>query len=122
MEKTEELVALLRDMQAQNGFITAGAIMSVQGLPIASQLPRNANEGIVSAISAALLSVAQRGCEELERGMMRRLIVEGTTGIFITQAAGQNSILAILATPEAKMGMLYLDLDKYTKKIAAILG
>ena len=122
MEKTEELVALLRDMQAQNNSITAGAIMSVQGLPIASQLPRNANEGIVSAISAALLSVAQRGCEELERGTMKRLIVEGTNGTFITQGAGQNSILAILASAESKMGMLYLDLDKYTKKIAAILG
>nr|MDO8087553.1 roadblock/LC7 domain-containing protein [Candidatus Sigynarchaeum springense] len=122
MEKTEELVALLRDMQAQNSSVTAGAIMSVQGLPIASQLPRNANEGIVSAISAALLSVAQRGCEELERGTMKRLVVEGTSGIFICQGAGQNSILAILASTEAKMGMLYLDLDKYTKKIAAILG
>ncbi|MBN2152849.1 MAG: roadblock/LC7 domain-containing protein [Candidatus Lokiarchaeota archaeon] len=107
---------------ANNGSVTAAAIMSVQGLPIASQLPRNANEGIVSAISAALLSVAQRGCEELERGTMKRLIVEGTAGVFITQGAGQNSILAILATDEAKMGMLYLDLDKYTKKIAAILG
>ncbi len=122
MEKTEELVALLRDMQAQNGSITAGAIMSVQGLPIASQLPRNANEGIVSAISAALLSVAQRGCEELERGTMRRLIVEGTGGLFLTQSAGQNSILAILASTDAKLGMIYLDMDKYTKKIAAILG
>nr|MDO8114778.1 roadblock/LC7 domain-containing protein [Candidatus Sigynarchaeota archaeon] len=122
MEKTDELISLLRDMQANNSSITAGAIMSVQGLPIASQLPRNANEGIVSAISAALLSVAQRGCEELERGTMKRLIVEGSTGTFICQSAGQNSILAILASPDAKMGMLYLDLDKYTKKIAAILG
>jgi predicted regulator of Ras-like GTPase activity (Roadblock/LC7/MglB family) len=122
MEKTEELLMLLREMQANNNSITAGAIMSVQGLPIASQLPRNANEGIVSAISAALLSVAQRGCEELDRGAMKRLVVEGVNGVFITQAAGQNSILAILASPESKLGMLYLDLDKYTKKISAILG
>ncbi len=122
MEKTEELVALLRDMQANNSSITAGAIMSVQGLPIASQLPRNANEGIVSAISAALLSVAQRGCEELERGTMKRLIVEGSSGLFLTQSAGQNSILAILAGTDAKLGMIYLDMDKYCKKIAAILG
>lgn len=118
----DELVGLLRDMQAQNGEISAGAIVSVQGLPIASQLPRNSNEGIVSAMTAALTSVSVRACEELERGNMKRLIVEGDAGIFICQNAGQNSILTILATPDAKLGMLYLDLEKYCAKIAGILG
>ena len=118
----EELVGLLREMQANNGEITAGAIVSVQGLPIASQLPRDSNEGIVSAMAAALLSVATRACEELGRGIMKRLIVEGDAGIFICQNAGQNSILTILGSPEAKLGMLYLDMEKYCKKISGILG
>ncbi|MHA1792486.1 MAG: roadblock/LC7 domain-containing protein [Promethearchaeota archaeon] len=118
----EDLVEILREMQANNGEITAGAIVSVQGLPIASQLPRNANEGIVSAMAAALLSVSIRACEELERGNINRLIVEGNDGFFICQGAGQNSILTILATANAKLGMLYLDMEKACKKIEQILG
>ena len=118
----EELIALLREMQANNGEIEAGAIVSVQGLPIASQLPHDANEGIVSAMAAALLSVSVRACEELGRGIMKRLIVEGDAGMFVCQASGMNSILTVLTSAEAKLGMVYLDLEKYTKKIADILG
>jgi hypothetical protein len=118
----DDLIALLRDMQARNAEITAGAIVSVQGLPIAAQLPRHANEGIVSAMSAALLSVSVRACQELERGIMKRLVIDGNKGLFICQAAGQNSILAILTSAGAKLGMIYMDLDKYCTKIAKILG
>lgn len=118
----EELISLLREMQANNSEIEAGAIVSVQGLPIASQLPRDANEGIVSAMAAALLSVSVRACEELGRGVMRRLIVEGDAGMFVCQSSGMNSILTVLTSAEAKLGMVYLDMNKYTQKIAAILG
>ena len=118
----EELVELLREMQANNAEITAGAIVSVQGLPIASQLPRNANEGIVSAMAAALLSVSVRACEELERGIMKRLIVEGDQGMFVCQSAGQNATLTVLTTDEAKLGMIYLDMAKYCEKISKVLG
>ncbi len=109
-------------MQGNNPEIVAGAIMSVQGLPIASALPRTANEGIVSAMAAALTSVSIRACEELGRGIMKRLLVEGNNGMFICQTAGQNSILTVLTAQEAKLGMVYLDLDKYTKRIGDILG
>ncbi|MBD3185327.1 hypothetical protein GF325_00750 [Candidatus Bathyarchaeota archaeon] len=118
----DQLVELLREMQANNAEITAGSIVSVQGLPIASQLPRTSNEGIVSAMAAALLSVSMRACEELQRGTMRRLIVEGDAGVFVCQYAGEHAILTILATAEAKMGMLHLDMAKACKNIEKILG
>ncbi|MHA1368596.1 MAG: roadblock/LC7 domain-containing protein [Promethearchaeota archaeon] len=118
----EELITILRDMQANNGEIQAGAIVGVQGLPIASQLPRDANEGIVSAMAAALLSVSQRACVELNRGELKRLIIEGDNGLFICVSAGSNSILTILASPDSKLGMLYLDMEKACKKIEKILG
>ncbi|MHA1683115.1 MAG: roadblock/LC7 domain-containing protein [Promethearchaeota archaeon] len=118
----DQLISILRDMQANNGEITAGSIVSVQGLPIASQLPRESNEGIVSAMAAALLSVSMRACEELGRGIMKRLIVEGDMGFFICQYAGEHAILTILSSGDAKLGMLYLDMEKACKEIAKVLG
>lgn len=64
-ENISELTDLLRRLEATNSDIQGSAIVSIQGLPICSALARNVNDGIVSAMSAAILSVSERAVEEL---------------------------------------------------------
>ena len=120
-ENIAELNEILRTLQAQNNDIQASAIVSVQGLPICSALSRTINEGIVSAMAAAIQSVSERAVEELARGELRRILIEGQDGLIIISRAGQNAILTTLATPDARLGMVFLTIERISKRIAELL-
>jgi hypothetical protein len=51
--RTEQLIARLRDLQAGTADIEAAAVVSVDGLIMASSLPADVEEDRVSAMSAA---------------------------------------------------------------------
>jgi len=54
------MVARLRNLQASTADIEASAVVSVDGLIMASALPRDVEEDRVSAMSAAMLSLGER--------------------------------------------------------------
>ncbi|MHA1291171.1 MAG: roadblock/LC7 domain-containing protein [Promethearchaeota archaeon] len=120
-ENISELTDLLRKMEAINADIQGSAIVSVQGLPICSVLARDVNDGIVSAMSAAILSVSERAVEELARGDLKRILIEGLDGIIILSKAGENAILCTLAKPDASLGMVFLNIQSVSQKIAQLL-
>ena len=95
-------------MEAVNSDIQGSAIVSVQGLPICSVLARDINDGIVSAMSAAILSVSERA-------------IEGVEGIIILSKAGENAILCTLAKSDASLGMVFLNIQSVSRKIAELL-
>jgi hypothetical protein len=120
-ENIAELTDLLRQMEAVNPNIQGSSIVSVQGLPICSALARDVNDGIVSAMSAAILSVSERAVDELARGDLKRILIEGVDGIIILSKAGENAILCTLAKSEASLGMVFLNIQSVSNKIAELL-
>ena len=71
--RSEQMVNRLRSMQAAAPDIEASAIVSVDGLIMASALPAEVEEDRVSAMSAALLSLGERIAGELGRGGLERV-------------------------------------------------
>ena len=104
-----------------NSDVQGSSIVSVQGLPICSALARDVNDGIVSAMSAAIQSVSERAVEELARGALTRILIEGEEGTIILSKAGNNAILCVLAGKEAKLGMVFLNIKSVAIKIAELL-
>ena len=91
-------------MEALNPDIQGSAFVSIQGLPICSTLSRDVNDEIVSAICAAILSVSERVVKELDRGDLKRILVEGDEGIIILSKVGEKAILCIVAKSDASLG------------------
>jgi predicted regulator of Ras-like GTPase activity (Roadblock/LC7/MglB family) len=120
-ENISELTEILKNMQAVNNEIQGSSVVSVQGLPICSVLSKDVNDGIVSAMSAAILSVSERAVEELARGELKRILIEGVDGIIILSKAGENAILCTLAKSDASLGMVFLNIQSVSKKIAMLL-
>ena len=58
--RAELMVDRLRELQTSTTDVEASAIVSVDGLIIASALPTNVEEDRVSAMSAAMLSLGER--------------------------------------------------------------
>jgi len=120
-ENIDQLTELLRKLESVNSDVQGSSIVSVQGLPICSALARDVNDGIVSAMSAAIQSVSERAVEELARGSLKRILIEGEEGTIILSKAGNNAILCVLCKEGAKLGMVFLNIQSVAKKVAELL-
>ena len=100
MELTsDDLDGILENLLVANPDIQGAAIVSNEGLPIASALLLGVDETRMAAMSAAILSTSVRGVQELKRGDLKRIIIEGGAGIVIMSKAGKNAILIVIAKP-----------------------
>jgi predicted regulator of Ras-like GTPase activity (Roadblock/LC7/MglB family) len=119
--RTELMVDRLRDMQVSSPDIEASAIVSVDGLPIATALPREVEEDRVSAMSAAMLSLGERIASELGRGVLSEVQIKGEKGFVILQSLGNEAVLTVLAREGAKMGLVLLDMRRAVDDLAKLV-
>src|SRR3990172_5237276 len=98
MEKTrtDHMVDRLRDLQTGTPDIEASAVVSVDGLIMASSLPGGVEEDRVSAMSAAMLSLGERIASELGRGGLDQVYIRGDSGYVILMSVGDEAVLTAL--------------------------
>jgi uncharacterized protein len=110
------------------GFVSAtsdvqgAALVSPDGLPLASILPGTMDEERTSAMSAAMLSLGERIGKELARGSVEKVMVEGNDGYGILIGCGEEAVLLVLASQSAKQGLLMLDIKRTVSDIKAALN
>lgn len=111
----------LRDLQASSSDVEASAVVSVDGLTMASALPGDVEEDRVSAMSAAMLSLGERIATELGRGRLDQVYIKGQTGYVILMSIEREAVLTVLARDQAKLGLLFLDMRRATEDLAKLL-
>ncbi len=111
------MVEGLRDLQASSTDIEASAIVSIDGLIIASALPQEVEEDRVSALSAAMLSLGERIASELGRGSLNQVYIKGENGYVILMSVGEEAVLTVLAREQAKLGLILLDMRRATETL-----
>jgi len=119
--RTQQMVDILRELQASSPDIEASAVVSVDGLSIASALPREVEEDRVSAMSAAMLSLGERISAELARGRLEQVYVKGERGFVVLMSVGQEAVLTALAGGRAKLGLVFLDMRRAAEDLSKIL-
>jgi uncharacterized protein len=110
--RTELMHDRLRDLQAGTPDIEASAMVSVDGLIMASSLPAGVEEDRVSAMSAAMLSLGERISSELGRGLLDQVYVRGDSGYVILMSIGEEAVLTALVHEKAKLGLVFLDMKR----------
>jgi hypothetical protein len=123
MAKTRnELMAdRLRDLQSGNPDIEASAVVSVDGLSIASVLPSSIEEDRVSAMSAAMLSLGERIAQELARGSVEQVYIRGQKGHVVLMSVGEDAVLTSMARESAKTGLVFLDMKRAVKDLERLV-
>jgi uncharacterized protein len=119
--RTEQMIARLRDLRVSTPDIEASAVVSLDGLIIASDLPAEVEEDRVSAMSAAMLSLGERIASELGRGMLDQVYIRGSNGYVILMSVGEEAVLTSLARQEAKLGLVFLDMRRATADLARLV-
>lgn len=109
---TAKLQSILQNFVTATSDIQGAALVSPDGLPLASSLPGEMDEERVSAMSAAMLSLGERIGSELSRGLIDRIYVEGEKGYGILTNCGEDAVLLVLANKVAKQGVLMLEIKR----------
>ncbi len=120
--RADDMVKRLREMQAATPEIEASAVVSVDGLTIASALPGDVEEDRVSAMSAAMLSLGERIATELKRGRLDQVYIRGDNGYVILSAIGEDAVLTALARQEAKLGLIFLEMRRAAEDLSEYIG
>ncbi|MBI9051482.1 MAG: roadblock/LC7 domain-containing protein [Anaerolineaceae bacterium] len=115
------MVEQLRDLQASSPDIEASAVVSVDGLTIASALPQDVEEDRVSAMSAAMLSLGERIANELGRGSLDQVYIKGEMGYVVLMSVGEEAVLTALAREKAKLGLIFLDMRRTAEALSKLI-
>jgi len=111
------LVALLQ----QAPELQAAAVVSFDGLPMASMLPPAMDEDRVAAMSAALLSLGERAAEGLGRGALSQVYVEGEHGTVFLVSADDEAVLVAVGAQGAKVGLLLFEVRRAALAVGQVL-
>ena len=120
-DPAENLDDILKKLLSAIPEVKAAAIVSAEGLPIASALPQGVDETRIAAMTAALLSLAERSVIELEKGEFDQLYVKGSEGYLLVLQAGPNAVLTVSTTSDVKLGLIFLDCRRTCEKIAQLI-
>jgi predicted regulator of Ras-like GTPase activity (Roadblock/LC7/MglB family) len=116
-----QLDAILNQFERNVPHVQATAVVSTDGLVIASRLPKDVEEDRIGAMGAAILSISSRSGDELDRGEMTRVLVEGENGYILIRSIGEYAILVALVEKEVRLGMLFYECKKCIEDLMKIL-
>ncbi len=118
---TEKLGHVLQSFVTATTDVQGAAIVTPDGLPLASSLPSGMDDERVSAMSAAMLSLGERIGKELSRGNIDRIYVEGHEGVSILTSCGEEAVFLVLAGKAAKQGVLMLEIKRTLTELKLLL-
>ena len=102
--------------------VQGAALVSPDGLALASVLPGGMDDERTAAMSASMLSLGERIGLELARGNVERIVVEGEKGYGVLVGCSNDAVLLVLANASVKQGLLFLEIKRAVARIAPLLG
>ncbi len=118
----EKLSSVLQNFVSSTSDVEGAAIVTPDGLPLATSLPKAIDEERAAAMSAAMLSLGERISSEFARGEVDRIFVEGNKGYGILTSCGTDAVFLVLASQSAKQGLLMLEIKRALGELKLILG
>lgn len=97
--------------------IEASAVMTRDGLTLASKIRDDVNQDRLGAMCASLLSLSDKTAKELSRGNLKQVLIEGDQGCVLIVHIGARAVLAVVSKPSSNLGMVFVEARKVAKDI-----
>ncbi|PSF36196.1 diacylglyceryl transferase [Aphanothece hegewaldii CCALA 016] len=118
---TGKLTNVLQNFVTGTNDVQGAAVVTPDGLSLASALPPGMDDERVSAMSAAMLSLGERIGSELARGGVDRIYVEGNEGYGVLTSCGNDAVFLVLASKAVKQGILMLEIKRALEDLKTLL-
>lgn len=119
MSIIDEVKEQLETLENRASDIIGTAVIRTNGLMVASSLPKESNERMIAAMSAALLGTSKRSAEALFNGSFNSLNLELDKGNMFLIGAGRVILVAI-TKQQPNIGLVTLEMEDISRKITQI--
>ncbi len=121
MSRLDEINRVLRKLQSDSFGVEACALISEDGLMIASVLAADMEESRVAGMTATLLSLGGRASMELGRSHLQEVIIRGESGYAVLVSAGRGALLLALTNENSKLGLTFFDMREAVRSLQKVL-
>lgn len=111
---------VLKRLNATSADIQASAVMTRDGHTLASVLDASVNSVRLGAMCATLLSLGERASQELSRGNLKQILIQGEEGYVLLMRVGEKAVLAVVSRPSANLGMMLVEARRTASEIVAL--
>jgi uncharacterized protein len=119
--KAQLLAETLDGFVGTSADVEAAAVVSFDGLTMASALPDEMDDDRVGAMSAALLSLGEQAARGLGRGDLQQLFVEADDGYVFLMSARDQAVLVAVTGRHAKIGFILYEMRRAAADVGAVL-
>lgn len=119
--RNRQVSELLRELADAEPDIEATAVVSIEGVIIASSLNNGLNDERVASMTAAMVGLGERIAYELGRGEMDQVVIRGDAGSVILVSINDAAVLTAVIKDEMQLGLMILDLRKAAADLCQIL-
>ena len=120
-ENVPLMINRLNELKKSLPEIVAAAVVSLDGLIMASALPEGMSEDRVAAMSAAILSLAESISNEMGRGSLEQIFTKGDGGYVILMTISEHAGLTVLTNEQAKPGLVFLEMRRTAEALTPLL-
>jgi predicted regulator of Ras-like GTPase activity (Roadblock/LC7/MglB family) len=106
---------------ASIGNVDGVAIVSRDGLLVASRLPHDVDPGVFSAMSAAMHAAGETAIKELKKGNLEVATAESEQHLIIAYSLDSRRILVGLFNSKVNLGLIRLEIMKTADELRQIL-
>jgi uncharacterized protein len=99
----QKLTKILQATPALDGI----AVVTTDGLPVASILPSIAEENLISASFADAVSLAVNLTQQPRRGKLEEVYIKAAFGFVVVTPLSDERLLIYLCKPDTKLGLLF---------------
>ncbi len=112
---------IVRAFVTETRHVEGAALLTPEGLPMAGTLPNGLETERAAAMAAAVITIGNRVGEELQRGTVQQLLIQGTEGYSMLTICGKEALFLVLTTLEAQQGILLLEIRRIVNEISQII-
>lgn len=118
--KNQAVLTILQNLNTARD-INASAVVSVDGLSMASLFPADMDEDRIGAMSASMVSLAVRVAKEVMQGRLDHAIVNTDNGYMLFFQVNETVLLVITTPADAKLGLVLYDSQNALQSLTAML-
>ena len=116
------IMEVLREAQINVPELQGVAIISTDGLPMASSIDAKISEGELAALASSMLAIGANAIENLKKGGLDSLYVKAERGFILLRHSGPLAVVVFITKEEARLGPLMLELKRTADKFEKLLG
>lgn len=110
--RVEQMQGVLRNIRSASADIIGSAILTSDGFVVASMLPAEVDEEMISAMAATLLGASEQIADEVISSELEQTYVRAKDGYVIVNAVTEDEVLIILTNRNVKLGLVFMEARK----------